>query len=375
MEGLEKDEKAKEENQIEGEAMEGLEQAEEAMETVPEILDFDSLVQNPGLQHIAEVVFSFLEAKDLAKCRLVSRKWRDTIDPQRYWWILHLKPIKTTRMKFQEYRNEAAEEALFLDKFPKWNEVFDYFETQVNLETLKRFVGAMQKFHKSGTVFGCPLTLAIHRSDLDLIQLYMESPLEFNDPIWRENPPLHYASLLGKYEVVKLLFDKEGVDLNLKADLYFTEDTATAFQIACESGHDKIVEFFLDHALEKEIDLNARGTRGHTAMHNACMCRWDEYPAAKGNRQKQVFQVLFDHPVAQNLMNINAVDNQGVTPFHMACDTELFEVVEFFLDNALERNINIHTINIFGTTPMDSASSPEKEDLRISLLLQSQLGY
>ena len=141
MEGLEKDEEAKKENRTEGEAMEGLEQAEEALEAeeVPDILDFDSLVQNPGLQHIAERVFSFLEAKDLAKCRLVSRKWRDTIDPLRYWWILHLKPIKTTRMKFQEYR-DPAEEALFLEKFPKWNEVFAAAEDKVDSLTIMNLI-------------------------------------------------------------------------------------------------------------------------------------------------------------------------------------------------------------------------------------------
>ena len=332
IEGLEKDEEVKEENQTEGEAMEGLEKDEEVMETeeVPEILDFDSLVQNPGLQHIAELVFSFLEAKDLTKCRLVSRKWRDTIDPLRYWWILHLKPIKTIKMRYK-YSNEDGEdqieEVLFLEKFPKWNEVFDYFETQANLENLKRFVDAMQIYHKSGiaprNTFGCPLLFAIGAGALDFVQLYMQSPLNFNDPISRSYNALHYACFHGRVSVVQLLFDKEGLDLNAR-----TGSNRTAFHIACEQGYPEIVEMFLNNYFEKEIDLNARSERGHTALHHACMGRYDN---PDGPREKRIVQVLFDHPVAQNFMNVNAVDNQGVTPFHMAVNTELLEVVELFL--------------------------------------------
>ena len=268
---------------------------------------------------------------------------------QRHWYISYLKPIKTTPMKFQIRTDQITEEALFLDKFPKWKEVFAYFERQANLETLKKFVVAMQEYHKLGTVFGCPLSSAIFRSNLDLIQLCMESPLNFNDPLGIYNPPLHFASQHGKFEVIKLLLNKEGIDLNARAR------SDTAFQIACENGHHQVVRLFLDNALEKGIDLNAQSNFGRNAMHHACMCRWDEFPEVQGNRQKKVFQVLFDHPMT-HFMDINAVDNQGVTPFHMACKTGLLQVVELFLDNVLERNIDIHTMNNFGKTPMDDAS-------------------
>ena len=286
---------------------------------------------------------------------------------QRHWWISYLKPIKTTPMKFQNRTDQITEEALFLDKFPKWKEVFAFFEGQANLEILKKFVGAMQEYHKLGTVFGCPLASAIFKSDLDLIQLYMETPLDFNDPLGMDDPPLHFASRHGKLEVIKLFFDKKGIDLNARAH------SDTAFHIACENGHHRIVEFFLDNALEKEIDLSAKSDVGRNAMHHACMCRWAKYPEDQGNQQKKVFQVLFDHPVAQNFMNVNAVDDQGVTPFHMACNTGLLEVVELFLDNALERNIYIDTMNNFGTTPMDDAE--RNDNLEIFCLIQIQLGF
>ena len=50
---------------------------EKSMEETEEIIfDLDCLVQNPGLKHIAELIFSFLEAKDLAQCRLVTNEWK-----------------------------------------------------------------------------------------------------------------------------------------------------------------------------------------------------------------------------------------------------------------------------------------------------------
>ena len=91
------------------------------------------------------------------------------------------------------------------------------------------------------------------------------------------------------------------------------------------------------------------------------------------SRQRKVVHLLLGHLVAQNLINPNAADNQGNTPFHMACNTGLFEVVELLLDNALERNINIHTMNIFGTTPLVDAE--QNGHAEIALLLMEQLGW
>ena len=127
---------------------------------------------------------------------------------------------------------------------------------------------------------------------------------------------------------------------------------------------------FLNNALEKGIDLDARAHRGLTAMHYACMGRYEN---PNGAKQKKIVQLLLDHPVAQNVINANAADNQGNTPFHMACNTGLFEVVELLLDNVLERNINIHTMNIFGTTPLTDAE--QNGHAEIAMLLLGQLGW
>ena len=333
---------------------------EKSMEETEEIIfDLDCLVQNPGLKHIAELIFSFLEAKDLAQCRLVTNEWKCVIDAHKHWWILQLRSIKTTEKKFGSVVH-------VLENFPpNWNEVYHYFETRESLENLKRFVAALQTYCKARTTYGCPLSTAIYWGQMDVVQLYMLSPLDFNGLLYINRTPLHVASYCGQGGIVQLLFDKEGIDLNAE-----TSANMTSFHAACEEGHYEVVEMFLNNALEKGIDLDAKAHRGLTAMHYACMGRYEN---PSGARQRKVVQLLLDHSVAQNLINPNAADNQGNTPFHMACNTGLFEVVELLLDNALERNINIHTMNIFGTTPLVDAK--QNGHAEIALLLMEQLGW
>ena len=56
------------------------------------------------------------------------------------------------------------------------------------------------------------------------------------------------------------------IDLNGK-----TITGYTAFHIACEKGHSKIAEIFVQKSTELSIDLNVRTSHGYTAFHNACI--------------------------------------------------------------------------------------------------------
>ena len=117
--------------------------------------DLDFIVLNSALNPL---IFSYLEAKDLTKCRLVSKNWKAVIDAHKdcQWWIRHLKSIKTMKKKFKRSCTDKSEENRTLEQFPEWNEYFIYLETNGNLENIKRFVVIMQEYRKASNTYGCP---------------------------------------------------------------------------------------------------------------------------------------------------------------------------------------------------------------------------
>ena len=117
--------------------------------------DLDFIVLNSALNPL---IFNYLEAKDLTKCRLVSKNWKAVIDAHKdcQWWIRHLKSIKTMKKKFKRSCTDKSEENRTLEQFPEWNEYFIYLETNGNLENIKRFVVIMQEYRKASNTYGCP---------------------------------------------------------------------------------------------------------------------------------------------------------------------------------------------------------------------------
>ena len=45
------------------------------------------LANNQGLSHLVNHIFGYLEAQDLAKCRLASRSLKNVVDNNKKWWI------------------------------------------------------------------------------------------------------------------------------------------------------------------------------------------------------------------------------------------------------------------------------------------------
>ena len=45
----------------------------------------DKFIDNPGLNHIGEKIFKYLERDSLLQCRLVSKSWKNTLDTPKFW--------------------------------------------------------------------------------------------------------------------------------------------------------------------------------------------------------------------------------------------------------------------------------------------------
>ena len=89
-------------------------------------LDWDKLMMNPGLVHITDHIFSYLEIQDLANSRLISKVWKNYIDhTSKIWWVLQLQSLK--------------KHTDILEIFPHYQPVFAHFENQAKQINLKDF--------------------------------------------------------------------------------------------------------------------------------------------------------------------------------------------------------------------------------------------
>ena len=61
------------------------------------------LLANPGLDHIVRHISSFLDAPNLAQCRLVCHAWKVMIDDHRQWLSFQLEHIQSTKKEFKNF--------------------------------------------------------------------------------------------------------------------------------------------------------------------------------------------------------------------------------------------------------------------------------
>ena len=81
----------------------------------------EELIENRGLCHIVRNISSFLDAKSLAQCRLVSKSWRKLIDNDRQWLTFQLEHIHSHEKDFVDYKVEGNPivKMTIKERFPK----------------------------------------------------------------------------------------------------------------------------------------------------------------------------------------------------------------------------------------------------------------
>ena len=134
-----------------------------------------SLFQNPGLDHIAIQIHSYLDYQSLDNCQLASKTWNNFLQENNVIWREQIKHLEFGIIKnsfefqqlqadhrnpetsiFERYDPETNtyvlfefikenEDILFLSKFPEWRQIFKYIESKPFRE-IKLFLKHMAQY-------------------------------------------------------------------------------------------------------------------------------------------------------------------------------------------------------------------------------------
>ena len=115
----------------------------------------DSIASNQGLQHIAEKIFMPMKFKDVLKCRLVNKFWKEVID-QPMFLIKKLEVTMSLTVAAERYREskKAFDEECSgvtlnyetMKKFrEKFEEVFGPLKTQESWKKILTFINSSQE--------------------------------------------------------------------------------------------------------------------------------------------------------------------------------------------------------------------------------------
>ena len=292
------------------------------------MVDFSKLT---GLVDFSYFILEKLNFEDLRNCANVSRSWEEMVNQ-----FLNPKLSKC----FQDFLLKLNETEIELKtRFPsskdviqvnleEWERLFDAFKTDLTpnekLEILTHFpkhhlrwtlcstdsilhyaashgmtklifhlfsfirdygidVNARNRIKR--TAFLC----ACKNGQKETVELFLKYSstlnISLNDFDHYDYTPLIYAAKKGHHEVVRILLQNEGIDVN-GVDEY----NRTAFNWACINGNIKTVKVFIELAVERNIDLNMQDNLTATGYINACIIN---YPTFK--KYRKISQMLRDN--------------------------------------------------------------------------------
>ena len=292
---------------------------------VPLVACIDNFIQNPGLAHITELIFGYIENKSLLRCVLVSKTWKECLKKllmARYlYWLMKRQKIK----KCIFWPSDVD----FVAYFGDWLKIPKYYETHSNIEELEALITFFKEFFDSK----CDCTFV----DLDGCMLIS---------------PFHYASAKGYFKIIKLVthiiqldpmtLPIEINDMSSVLNIEYIKKTNTPFAKACKNGHIDIIESYLEQYTKKEMAVGYI----NDIIFSACV-----------HGQHKVFKFLMDPRY-----NINVFANRfdGNTIFHAACFSGNFELTQFVFDNS---TIDFIVRSSFGATALHYACDAGSVDM------------
>jgi len=220
-----------------------------------------------------------------------------------------------------------------------------------------------------------PLGLAVNKGYVDTAEILINKGADINSVDNRGNTLLHRVAQNGQQDIAELLIEK-GADINIK-----NKSGETPLYIAIMQGRMPIVRTLMAKGaevssifvaaaigdlakvkafLEEGTDVNAKGTRGQTALHIA---------ACEGH--KQIVELLLE-----NGADVNAGASLNRTAAEMAMDNNHSDIVELLISKGadvsplhlaismkdetkalslIENGADVNKKTRYGTTPLHTA--------------------
>ena len=324
-------------------------------------MNFETILQNFGLNLIIAKIFSNLDYQDLSNCKLVCKQWHVFINENVSIWNSQLERLENGKLiirkkkfkgllrpcnqRFILSRNQNVEVQIPFSEWP-WCNVINHMKAKVlhekilfvgyvfkHLNQLTRKDIEMEQSDSQGIVIKWnPIFHAILNEHEKFTNLFItDMTIEIDGHI-SHTKDFNLVQLIVNHG--KLLM-KHSESKNCKKN-QLRKYIADELKYACENGFTEIVKILLQFPLDiNEVECQTHGD-GMSNLHRAC-----------ANGHAKVVKVLIKHPD----ININLreeIANQE-TPLHIACRYGRFDVVFTLLDQPnLERNPR----NIHGNTPL-----------------------
>lgn len=290
----------------------------------------DLFLKNPGLFHLAENIFAKLDAVSSARCRLVSKSWRDFIDNSKSLSKAELDRILNFRI--------TSEKSTIFQAYPKWIKVFEFIKRRKNSEDISLFLGSMKRylqcFKLQKNLYMDPLQFAITQNIFkvhEFLNLVLKSGYEFAQK--EGNNLFRFGLTQENCKVLKILFEhSEELSIDLKTTLRWgpsiSDDGSNILHVACRRRNVELIQMIMKKP--NSIDFNAINRRGQTPFFIACLFNFVEG-----------IKTFLDNAEKFGI-DLNAIDNSWIcTPFDIAVKNGHLEIVEILLDASKERNLNI----------------------------------
>ena len=164
-----------------------------------------------------------------------------------------------------------------------------------------------------------------------------------NNDLWKDDTPIHIASMNGHLPIVQYLIEKQNVDIDIKGGW----KERTPLQYACEEGHLPIVEYLIS----KGANVNAKDEDGNYVIHYAS--KGGLLPIVQYLIEKQNIDINIKGANIEAKVTLN--DKDGWTPLYFASNYGKTDIVKYLVSKGANKNAKDNS----GQTPYDLAGNDE----------------
>ena len=197
-----------------------------------------------------------------------------------------------------------------------------------NIEGVKLIL-SHKDFNENDANISPALKTALTEQNLDIVRVMVASPkIDVNQDAF-----LHLTCGFETTDYVKLFLARSDINVNMidRVNITTSYCYTPLYRATWEDGNPEIVKLLLQR---EDIDVNLGSDDGFTPLHRAC---------SSGN--PEIVKLLLN---AKDI-NVNIQDMNGETPLHVASRVGYLEIVKLLLHS---KNLNINAQDIDGDTPL-----------------------